>query len=124
MFRTAFPTAPEDVERKEAHWVKQNYDTAGANKSGKARFAGTWVTPEVALTISKDYNLELVIAPLAEASPDPNMVYRKSSKGLQQPTPTASPAGAAPPAKRRRETSPAHPTTAAPPAEASVSPSK
>lgn len=114
MFRTAFPTAPEDIERKEAAWVKATYDTAGANKSGKARFAGTWVTPEVAVEISKEYNLELVIAPLAEAQPDPTLVYRKSQK-TQQPTPVASPttqtAGvprdAAPPAKRRREASPA-----------------
>lgn len=129
MFRTAFPTAPEDIERKEAAWVKATYDTTGANKSGKARFAGTWVTPEVALEIAKDYNLEPVIAPLALAQPDPNMVYRKSQKTTQQPTPAASPVvtqvsvaprDAAPPAKRRREASP----TANPPAETGATPAR
>lgn len=132
MFRTAFPTAPEDVERKEAAWVKANYDTSGTNKSGKARFAGTWVNPDVALEIAREYNLEPVIAPLADASPDPNMVYRKSQKMLQQqPTPVASPvahagAAAAPPAKRRREASPAAPsiTLVNPPTETGATPAR
>lgn len=133
MFRTAFPTAPEDVERKEAAWVKSTFDTAGANKSGKARFAGTWVTPDVALAIAKDYGLELVIAPLTEASPDPNMVYRKSQKTLQQqPTPVASPVAhttgtprdAVPPAKRRREASPASTTLVNAPTEAGATPAR
>ncbi|EKM58366.1 uncharacterized protein PHACADRAFT_252627 [Phanerochaete carnosa HHB-10118-sp] len=134
MFRTAFPTAPEDVERKEAAWVKATYDTSGANKSGKARFAGTWVNPDVALEIAKDYNLEPVIVPLADASPDPNMVYRKSQKLLQQqPTPVASPVAhtgaaardAAPPAKRRRDASPtASATLVNPSAETGATPAR
>lgn len=114
MFRVAFPTSPDEVERREAAWVKQAYDTVGANKSGKARFAGTWVAPEVAVEISKEYMLYPIIKPLAEASPDPNISYSKSKKTLQQPTPVASPVAQANtpradvhPAKRRREASPA-----------------
>ncbi|CCM00100.1 uncharacterized protein FIBRA_02127 [Fibroporia radiculosa] len=118
MFRAAFPTANEDAEKAEAAWVKANFDIAGANKAGRSRFAGTWVSPEVAVTLAADYNLSAVISALAKAQPDPNVVYRRSSK-TQQPTPGASPAArpvavspspreAGPaPAKRRREASPA-----------------
>ncbi|PSR75601.1 hypothetical protein PHLCEN_2v9081 [Hermanssonia centrifuga] len=116
MFRAAFPSANDDTERAEAAWVKLNYDVVGANKSGKARFAGTWVTPEVAMAIAASYSLESFIAPLADAVPDPNIVYRKSASAkAQQATPASSPAvpsmaAATPkeahPTKRRREDSP------------------
>ncbi|OCH95377.1 hypothetical protein OBBRIDRAFT_574618 [Obba rivulosa] len=118
MFRAAFPTASEEAERNEANWVKASFDTAGANKSGKARFAGTWVNPDVAVEIAESYSLGEVIPALAAAAPDPNVVYRRSTKthqGMLQ-TPTASPATRPPtsspidvgptPAKRRREASP------------------
>ena len=61
MFRAAFPNATDDMERAEANWVKNNFDIAGANKSGKARFAGTWVTPEVALYLADNYSLGAII---------------------------------------------------------------
>ncbi|OBZ72498.1 hypothetical protein A0H81_07590 [Grifola frondosa] len=115
MFRAAFPSATEDAEKAEANWVKMTFDVAGANKSGKARFAGTWVNPEVAVSLAEQYHLGFIIPSLADASPDPNVVYRRSSKG-QQPTPNGSPAaspkepGPNPP-KRRREASPALSTT-------------
>ncbi|KAI1796845.1 hypothetical protein LXA43DRAFT_911025 [Ganoderma leucocontextum] len=121
MFRAAFPTANEDAEKGETTWIKLSFDTSGANKSGKARFAGTWVTPDVALYLADSYALDAVIPSLANAVPDPNTTFRRS-KGQQQPTPTASPAaepGPAP-AKRRREASPASPipANAQPPAPA------
>jgi hypothetical protein len=137
MFRTAFPTASEDVERKEANWVKTVYDTKGANMTGKARFAGTWVSPEVALELAKEYYLYEIIKPLADAVPDPNIVYRKSQKTVQQPTPVASPISqpqpatstsprdAAPPSKRRREASPVtSPVAAAPAAALAATPAR
>lgn len=121
MFRAAFPTANEEAEKGETTWIKLSFDTSGANKSGKARFAGTWVTPDVALYLADSYALDAIIPSLANAVPDPNTTFRRS-KGQQQPTPTASPAaepGPAP-AKRRREASPASPipTNAQPPAPA------
>ncbi|RPD60109.1 hypothetical protein L226DRAFT_462937 [Lentinus tigrinus ALCF2SS1-7] len=128
MFRAAFPTASEEAEKSEVNWIKQSFDTSGANKSGKARFAGHWVTPDVALYLAEGYHLSFIIPSLASAVPDPNTTFRRSKN--QQPTPTASPAaepGPAP-AKRRREASPAAPVaapvTAPPPApvETPVSP--
>ncbi|KAI8980211.1 hypothetical protein BD414DRAFT_538580 [Trametes punicea] len=110
MFRAAFPTASDDAEKAETNWVKMSFDLSGANKSGKARFAGTWVTPEVALYLAESYELSAIIPALAAAVPDPNTTFRRA-KNAQQPTPTASPAaepGPAP-AKRRREASPASP---------------
>ncbi|KAI0077923.1 hypothetical protein K474DRAFT_1661168 [Panus rudis PR-1116 ss-1] len=114
MFRAAFPTADDEEEKAELSWVKQTYDTSGSNKSGKARFAGTWVSTDIALSIAESYFLTPLIVPLAEAEPDPNAIHRKSSKAqnAQQPTPAASPIAAplppleAPAAKRRRESSP------------------
>ena len=112
MFRAAFPNATDDMERAEANWVKNNFDIAGANKSGKARFAGTWVTPEVALTIADSYQLAPVITPLVLTNPDPNAVYRKSTKqGPETPGGTPGTAVSASPTKepatkRRREASP------------------
>lgn len=121
MFRAAFPTASEEAEKSEVNWIKLSFDTSGANKSGKARFAGHWVTPDVALYLAEGYHLGFIIPSLASAVPDPNTTFRRS-KNNQQPTPTASPAaepGPAP-AKRRREASPAAPVApvAVPPAPA------
>ncbi|KAI0342777.1 hypothetical protein BDW22DRAFT_1357293 [Trametopsis cervina] len=113
MFRAAFPTVSDDAERAESAWIKSNYNIAGANKQGSARFAGTWVTPEVALELAQDYQLADVISLLTDATPDPQVVFRKSGKTLQQPTPGASPVTPSqnvtdtPPVKRRREASPA-----------------
>ncbi|KAF9820908.1 hypothetical protein IEO21_01135 [Rhodonia placenta] len=125
MFRAAFPNASEEAERTEAAWVKTNYDISGANKAGRSRFAGTWVNPEVAVQLAEEYGLSTVIPILAKAEPDPNIVYRRSSRA-QAATPTgASPAprgnGATPtakepgpgPTKRRREASPAPAATPA-----------
>ncbi|CDO68950.1 hypothetical protein BN946_scf185000.g93 [Trametes cinnabarina] len=112
MFRAAFPTASDEAEKAETTWVKMAFDTSGANKSGKARFAGTWVNPDVALYLAESYELGGIIPALAAAVPDPNTTFRRA-RNAQQPTPTASPAaepGPAP-AKRRREASPAPPTT-------------
>ncbi|KAI0783671.1 hypothetical protein C8Q75DRAFT_736737 [Abortiporus biennis] len=117
MFRAAFPSATDEQERQEAIWVKSNFDIAGANKTGKARFAGTWVAPEIAIQLSDSYALRPIIEALAASSPDPNVVYRKGVKGSETPTgfPAApsAPANVAspkepapPPAKRRREISP------------------
>ncbi|TDL25484.1 hypothetical protein BD410DRAFT_836993 [Rickenella mellea] len=126
MFRAAFPTASDDAERAEAAWVKANYDspTTGAAGSARLRLAGTWVAPEVAAALADRYALSHVIPQLANATPDPNMEYRKSTKAeaasppkasttlvttqatQQQPTP--SPTAALPnPSKRRKESSPA-----------------
>jgi hypothetical protein len=128
MFRAAFPTASDESERSEANWVKANYDNTGGNRTGKARFAGTWVTTEVAVTIADDYSLGKIITPLTDARPDPNTEYRKSSRAQQQQMsdggspgpkqlPTPSPSMSSPnPPKRRREASPApikSPSTAA-----------
>ena len=112
MFRAAFPNASEEAEKGEVNWIKMSFDTSGANKSGKARFAGHWVTPDVALYLAESYHLGFIIPSLASAVPDPNTTFRRSKN--QQPTPTASPAaepGPAP-AKRRREASPAAPVVA------------
>jgi len=135
MFRAAFPTASDESERVEANWVKANYDNSGGNRAGKARFAGTWVTTDVAVTIADEYSLGKVIPPLTDAKPDPNTEYRKSSRAQQQQQqtpdkgtpapkqlPTPSPSMPAPnPPKRRREASPAPTKT---PSIASSSPAK
>ncbi|GBE87995.1 hypothetical protein BKA93DRAFT_900679 [Sparassis latifolia] len=130
MFRAAFPTASEDAERVESAWVKTSYDIAGANRSGKARFAGTWVNPDVALALADAYSLGPVIPALAQATPEPDASYRRSSKTQQSvpsspsvapklPTPPQSVATPNP-AKRRRESSPSQATPAAPPTPASA----
>lgn len=125
MFRAAFPTASDEAEKAEAAWAKANFETAGTNRSGKARFAGTWVSPVVSLTIGEAYGLTPILEPLTDAMPDPAVEYRKSSraqgnismtnpegtpKGVKQQLPTPAPSfGPGPtPAKRvRREASPA-----------------
>jgi hypothetical protein len=120
MFRASFPTASDESERIEANWVKANFDNSGGNRPGKARFAGTWVPTDVAISIASDYSLGDIISPLLDAKPDPNTEYRKSSRALQQQQtpdkdlsapkqlPTPSPSMSTPnPPKRRREASPA-----------------
>lgn len=120
MFRAAFPSATDEAERAESLWIKASYNTAGTNKSGNARFAGTWVPPDVAHMLADSYFLAPIITPLTIAQPDPNVVYRKGQKGTQQPTPVATPTAhtpaspaqsitETPPVKRRREGSPATP---------------
>ena len=135
MFRAAFPTASDESERLEANWVKANYDNSGGNRAGKARFAGTWVSTDVAVNIADEYSLGKIISPLTDAKPDPNTEYRKSSRAQQQQQqtpdkgspvpkqlPTPSPSMPAPnPPKRRREASPASTKN---PSIASSSPAK
>lgn len=114
MFRAAYPNASEEAEKGETNWVKLSFDTSGANKSGRARFAGTWVTPDVALYLAENYGLGSIIPALAAAVPDPNTTFRRA-RNAQQPTPNASPAaepGPAP-AKRHRHESPTTPAPAA-----------
>lgn len=116
MFRAAFPTAPEEAEKAETSWVKLTYDTTGANKSGKARFAGTWVTPEVAESLADGYSLASLIRPLTAATPNPEAIHRKKAAAASQearsesPTPSAAasstPRDGPNPPKRRREASP------------------
>jgi len=122
MFRAAFPTASDESERIESNWVKANFDNSGGNRTGKARFAGTWVAAEVATSMANDYSLEKIIPPLTDAKPDPSTEYRKSSRAQQQqqtpdkeppapkqlPTPSPSMSTSTPnPPKRRRDASPA-----------------
>ena len=122
MFRAAFPTASDESERIESNWVKANFDNSSGNRTGKARFAGTWVAAEVATRMSNDYSLDKIIPPLTDAKPDPSTEYRKSSRAQQQqqtpdkeppapkqlPTPSPSMSTSTPnPPKRRREASPA-----------------
>ncbi|KAL5503849.1 hypothetical protein ACEPAH_7920 [Sanghuangporus vaninii] len=88
MFRAAFPAASDDLERSESNWVKQNFDSTGANggsapgggRNDTLRLAGVWVRPEVAKTIAPDYSLESIIEPLLSARPDPGQEYRRSTK--------------------------------------------
>ncbi|KAI9512024.1 hypothetical protein F5148DRAFT_974192 [Russula earlei] len=134
MFRAAFPTASDESERVESNWVKANFDGTGGNRGGKARFAGTWVTADVATSIASDYSLEKIISPLTDAKPDPNTEYRKSSRTQQlqqtpdkdtpapKQLPTPAPSMSTPnPPKRRREASPAPPKL---PSAAASSPMK
>jgi hypothetical protein len=88
MFRAAFPTASDVQEKVESTWVRANYELEGANKSGKARFAGTWVSEDTAKQLAPAYLLQSILVPLLEAVPDPNVEYRKSAR-TQQDTPTS-----------------------------------
>jgi hypothetical protein len=110
MFRAAFPNVVDDLERVETTWIKANFDIGGANggHSGKLRLAGMWVPTEVALWLAKGYHLEKILPPLANASPDPQQSYRKSSRGSAPSSPAHSVAPppytpTAPQNKRRRE---------------------
>lgn len=136
MFRAAFPTASDESERIESNWVKANFDNTGGNRAGKARFAGTWVTAEVATNMANDYSLEKIIPPLTDAKPDPSTEYRKSSRAQQQQQqtpdkeppppkqlPTPSPSTSTPnPPKRRRDASPAPSVAASSPTKSPLSP--
>lgn len=117
MFRAAFPTATDDHEKAESSWVRATYDLTGTNKGGRARFAGTWVTPEIALQLADSYRLGSVLPILVKAEPEAGVVYRRSTRA-QQPTPEQSPAAAKEPgpapAKKRREGSPATPKVVPP----------
>lgn len=123
MFRAAFPSATDDHEKAESNWVRATYDLTGTNKGGRSRFAGTWVSPEVAIQLADSYHLGSVLSVLAKAEPEPGVVYRRSTRA-QQPTPEQSPAaGKEPgpaPAKKRREASPATPKVAPAPLAAAV----
>ena len=83
MFRAAFPTSPEELEKVESAWVKQSFDCSTANGgSGKSslRLAGTWVHPETASELAPLYYLEPIVTSLLSACPDPNQEYRRSTK--------------------------------------------
>ncbi|KAH8092644.1 hypothetical protein BXZ70DRAFT_1066956 [Cristinia sonorae] len=119
MFRASFPSASDEAEKLEAAWVKANFDVSGANKSGKSRFAGTWVSPETARYLAEEYHLSPIIDALSDANPDPNVVYRKSTKTNQ--TPTASPGATATPTQPQATTTPTQPPAAKRRREASPS---
>ena len=97
MFRAAFPNATEGEERAEIQWVRDSYDLTGNNGSSKdahiTRLAGTWVSPQVAIELSKAYSLAEIIDVVVQATPDPTGNYRRSGKAASAAAPTA----AAPP---------------------------
>jgi len=178
MFRAAFPNATESDEKVEINWVRENYDLTGNNGSTRdthiTRLAGTWVSPQVAVELGKEYKMDELIKAVVEASPDPNGSYRRSGKAAPPPSyplntpsvavntgvpapptpasviplttqttlsstteivtkptsavkslPTPSPTAAAPPAKRRKESSPVPtPPSSKPPSRASPAPTK
>ncbi|KAI5982311.1 hypothetical protein EDD15DRAFT_148681 [Pisolithus albus] len=138
MFRAAFPTASEADERKETQWVKDTYDLSGNNGSTRephiVRLAGTWVSPSTALLpeFAECYNLADIVAHVANATPDPNISYRRSTKGGTTPkagvpappaagSTTTSSAIVPPTPKRRRESSPV-PAPTAPTPQSSLPP--
>ncbi|KAK0450194.1 hypothetical protein EV421DRAFT_1990956 [Armillaria borealis] len=125
MFRAAFPTASEQEEKEEVAWVKDNFDLTGNNGSSRdtsiTRLAGTWVSPELAMSLAEAYSLGGLINVVVSARPDPTANYRRSGKGAAtapRATPASpagssipskappSPAAAPNPAKRRKESSP------------------
>ncbi len=64
MFRAAFPTTRDELERVEANRVKANYDNSGGNRrQGAFR---RYVTTDVAITITDEYSLKKII-PLMDA---------------------------------------------------------
>lgn len=111
MFRAAYPEASDDAEKAELSWIKANYDLSGANKSGKSRFAGTWATIDVALSIADTYSISHLLPPLIEAKPDPKQTHSKEKRKQMaqpltpQPTPE-SPVKSGGPNKRRKQSSP------------------
>ncbi|KAK0469779.1 uncharacterized protein EV420DRAFT_1616276 [Desarmillaria tabescens] len=125
MFRAAFPTASEQEEKEEVAWVKDNFDLTGNNGSSRdtsiIRLAGTWVSPQLALSLAEAYSLGGFINVVVNARPDPTANYRRSGKGAAAapratpaspagssipPPPKAPPSPAPNPAKRRKESSP------------------
>lgn len=96
MFRAAFPNAPENEEKSELQWVKENHDLSGNNGGPHnpqvTRLAGTWVSPSLARTIGDTYALGDLIKAVVEATPDPKASYRRSGKAAaagNNTTPTA-----------------------------------
>ncbi|KZT41834.1 hypothetical protein SISSUDRAFT_1059146 [Sistotremastrum suecicum HHB10207 ss-3] len=124
MFRAAFPSAPDEAEKIETNWVKQTYDTAGANGTAqnggpqRLRLAGTWLPPDVAAQLAESYAITKVLLPLAEATPDPSVGYRKHTKSTPNHSATNGQT-ASPPSSRR---SPASPSAAPPTKRRKVSP--
>jgi hypothetical protein len=78
MFRATYPQATEDAEKAEINWIKNNYELSGANKTGRARFAGTWAGIDVALNIADTYSISHLLPSLINAVPDPAQIYSKS----------------------------------------------
>jgi hypothetical protein len=120
MFRATYPQASEDAEKAEINWIKNNYELSGANKTGRARFAGTWASIDVALNIADTYSISHLLPVLINAVPDPAQIYSKSrGKSVTQPlTPQPTPPSPPKPTgpnKRRKEGTP-QPTTRASPA--------
>lgn len=122
MFRAAFPAASDEAERAELTWIKNNYDLGGANKSGRARFAGTWANVDVALAIADTYSISHLLPPLIEAVPDPAQTYSKEKRAQQKaaaqpltPQPTPPSPKSAGPNKRRKESTPQPPARVSPP---------
>ena len=115
MFRATYPQATEDAEKAEINWIKNNYELSGANKTGRARFAGTWASIDVALNIADTYSISHLLPALINAVPDPAQIYSKSrGKAATQPlTPQPTPPSPPKPTgpnKRRKEGTP-QPTT-------------
>ncbi|KAJ7650335.1 hypothetical protein FB45DRAFT_819535 [Roridomyces roridus] len=132
MFRAAYPSAPEDAEKREVQWVKETFDLTGNNGSSKdtsiTRLAGTWVNPTDALELGTAYALGELIQLVVQSKPDPNAIYRRSGKKDTPASPPSSQPARAPqspatgtpnPAKRRKESSPA-PAPAQAPAAATT----
>jgi hypothetical protein len=117
MIRAAFPTLPEDLEKKETTWIRTAFDCAGANGQGSRRLAGVWAPLPVALHLADDYDLSDIITPLANATPDPKNVPRRSTRSsaaaAENNNLTSMPPSPGktktPPAKRRRAESPKSP---------------
>ncbi|KAL0954968.1 hypothetical protein HGRIS_003898 [Hohenbuehelia grisea] len=154
MFRAAFPTAADEDEKRETAYVKETYNLTGNNGSAKdtsiIRLAGTWVSPNDAARLGREYQLGALINSIVTAKPDPTANYRRSGRNnatpearnsIPTPPPTAtimtaasintvsvttsqpapavtsakppsrialkSPSSSIPPAKRRKESSPA-----------------
>lgn len=122
MFRATYPQASEEAEKAEISWIKNNYELAGANKTGRARFAGTWAGIDVALNIADTYSISHLLPALINSVPDPAQIYSKSRGKTTtqpltpQPTPPSPPKPTGP-NKRRKEATP-QPTARASPAPA------
>lgn len=118
MIRAAFPTLPDDLEKKETTWVRTAFDCAGANGQGARRLAGVWAPLPIALYLAETYDLTEIIVPLATASPDPQTVPRRSTRSsvaaaqttsINSISPPSPPKARSPPAKRHRAESPKSP---------------
>jgi hypothetical protein len=63
-----------------SNWVGANFNNSGGNRAGKARFSGTWVAGEVAISIANDCSLEKITLPPTDPKPDLKTKHRKSSR--------------------------------------------